>query len=161
MSEEIMTFLMTNNGRLKLSYRALDRMALYKQVQTSSTEAGGVLLGRFIINSKDIVIDEVSIPMIGDKRTRNSFLRNAKSHQRIIDNQWNKSNGTSNYLGEWHTHPESYPDYSGVDIKNWKERLKNDTFSSRYLYFLILGLEELVIWEGDRRTLKFKKLKQI
>lgn len=157
----MITFLMSNNGKLKFSEYAIERMNAYKQINSEDTEAGGVLLGRFIINSKDIVIDDVSIPMIGDKRTRYSYVRNAKSHQRIIDNQWLKSKGTCNYLGEWHTHPENYPDYSGTDISNWKDRLRKDYFSSRYLYFVILGLKELTVWEGDRRTFKFKKLKKI
>lgn len=161
MSEKVITFLLSNGGKIKIAAHAYDRIINFRQIESSQTEAGGVLLGRFIIDTKDIVIDEVSIPMIADKRSRFSFLRNAKSHQRIIETKWTKSNSTCHYLGEWHTHPESYPEYSSVDIKNWKERLKKDTFSSRFLYFLILGTKELYIWEGDRRTLKFKKLKSI
>lgn len=157
----MMSFLLSNKGKIKISDYAFERMSNFRQNNSEDTEAGGVLLGRFIVNSKDIVIDDVSIPMVGDKRSRCSYVRNAKSHQRIIDNQWFKSNGTCNYLGEWHTHPESYPDYSGVDIDNWKDRLKKDSYSSRYLYFVILGIKKLEIWEGDRRTLKFKKLEKI
>lgn len=156
-----MTFLLSNNGKLKISVHALERMGKYRQVNDEDTEAGGVLLGRFIVDSKDIIIDEVSVPMVGDKRRRTSFVRNAKSHQRIIDFQWFNSKGTCNYLGEWHTHPESYPDYSGVDIENWKDRLKKDTFTSRFLYFIIVGIKKIEVWEGDRRNLKFKNLKQI
>jgi integrative and conjugative element protein (TIGR02256 family) len=158
MQENMITYTMSNKGKIKITEYAFQRMEKYRQVNKEDFEAGGVLLGRFIVNTKDIVIDDVSIPLIGDKRTRTSFVRNAKSHQRIIDQQWTKSKGTCHYLGEWHTHPESYPDYSSVDIKNWKERLKNDYFTSRYLYFIILGIKKIEIWEGDRRTLKFKNL---
>lgn len=160
MSEIVVTFSLSNNGKLKFSEHAIERIQAFKQDKPDATEAGGVILGRFILNSKDIVVDDISIPMIGDKRKRFSFIRNAKSHQRIIDNQWLKSKGTCNYLGEWHTHPELYPSYSETDVSNWKDRLKNDHFSSRYLYFVILGLNELAVWEGDRRTFKFKKLKK-
>lgn len=149
---------MSNKGKFKISEEALDRMKKFIQDTEEKNEAGGVLLGRFIIDSKDIVIDEVTIPMIGDKCTRYSYIRNAKPHQRIIDSKWDKSNGTCNYLGEWHTHPENYPSPSGKDIDSWKKRMKEDVFSSRYLYFIILGIKEMRVWEGDRRTLKIKKL---
>lgn len=152
------TFKMTNKGKFKISDEAIERMLKFRQDTDDKNEAGGVLLGRFIIASKNIIIDEVTIPMIGDKSTRYSYVRNAKSHQRIIDNKWLKSNGTCNYLGEWHTHPESYPTPSNTDIENWKDRLGKDSFSSRYLYFIIVGIKELRVWEGDRRTLKIKRL---
>ena len=98
--------------------------------------------------------------MIGDKRTRTQFIRGEKMHQRIITSAWKKSNKTSNYLGEWHTHPEKYPSPSSQDFKNWKEILSTRTFSSLYLYFLIVGIKEINIWEGNRRTLKIKQLRR-
>ena len=152
------TFKMSNKGKLKISSCAYDRMCNFIQNTEGKNEAGGVLLGRFIINSKDIVVDEITVPMVGDKFSRYTFVRNAKSHQRIIDSKWQKSDRTCNYLGEWHTHPESYPSPSRVDIDSWKDRLKKDSFSSRYLYFVILGIKEIRVWEGDRRTLKIKQL---
>lgn len=152
-------FTLSNGGRLKLTLDAFYRMVNYIQYNKEDNEGGGVLLGRLILNSKNIVIDRVSIPMIADKRSRYSFIRNAKQHQRIIDRAWIKSSGTCNYLGEWHTHPESNPDPSNVDLKNWKNRLKEDTYFSRYLYFIILGTKRFHVWEGDRRTMMFKRLK--
>jgi integrative and conjugative element protein (TIGR02256 family) len=156
-----MKYTASNKGNIKIGEEALQRMSAYMQLEKDHCEAGGVILGRFIRNSKDIVIDKVSVPMIGDKRSRFYFIRGAKMHQRIIDTEWNRSNGTCNYLGEWHTHPEPYPEPSKVDIANWKQRLQEDTFFSRYLYFIIVGQKETYMWEGDRRTLKIKKLKRI
>jgi len=154
-------FTLSNKGRLKVDDQALSRMLVYLQKEKEDTEAGGVLLGRFIKDSKDIILDHVSVPMVGDKRSRFSFIRNKKMHQKIIDNVWEKSNGTCNYIGEWHTHPENYPSPSNVDITNWKNRLREDVFSSRYLYFVIVGLKETCIWEGDKRKLEIKQLKKI
>lgn len=127
----------------------------------SSIEAGGVILGRFIKNSKNIVIDKITVPMKGDIQARYSFKRLSPFHQKIVVAEWNESIGTCNYLGEWHSHPESDPTPSSVDIKDWRRKLKNDTFSSRYLYFLIAGYDYINLWEGDRRTLDIKKLKSI
>jgi integrative and conjugative element protein (TIGR02256 family) len=156
MSDRIFT--MTNLGRIKIDPQVWERMKPHIQLLPEAKEAGGVLLGRFIKDSKDIVIDKITIPMIGDKRTRFSFIRGEAMHQRIVDREWSRSKGTCNYLGEWHTHPENYPSPSNTDIADWKRKLKEGHYSSRYLYFIIVGIKELYIWEGDRRTLKLKKL---
>ncbi|MEM6719180.1 MAG: Mov34/MPN/PAD-1 family protein [Bacteroidota bacterium] len=133
-------------------------MKSFIQDTSQKTEAGGVLLGRFIIDSKNIVIDKVTVPMIGDERSRHKFIRGEKMHQRVITNAWKKSIGTCNYLGEWHTHPQEYPTPSSQDIKNWKEILSTRTFSSQYLYFIIIGTKEIRIWEGSKRFLEIKRL---
>jgi integrative and conjugative element protein (TIGR02256 family) len=149
---------LSNKGSLKIDAPALKKMLSYRQDRKRDSEAGGVLLGRFIIDSKEVVVDKVSVPMIGDKRTRYSFHRDLRKHQLMINREWENSSGTCHYLGEWHTHPEPEPSPSDQDLTNWKNHLKRDHFSSRYLYFVIVGTEEVCLWEGDRRTLKIKKL---
>ena len=116
-------------------------------------EAGGVLLGRYIRESLDIVIDQVTVPMKGDRRQRFSFFRDHHRHQRAIDRAWQETRGTTHYLGEWHTHPESIPIPSNTDLKDWQCRLKQDVFSGNALYFVIVGTETLRIWEGDKNSL--------
>lgn len=149
---------LSNKGHLKIDQEALQRMLMFRQCEKSALEAGGVLLGRFISNSKDIIIDKVSIPMKGDKRERFRFFRSEGSHQRIIRETWGESAGKCNYLGEWHTHPEDYPTPSRIDKENWKALLSKGFFSSLYLYFVIVGREETRVWEGNKRTLKIKRL---
>jgi len=156
-----LVFQLTISAKLKFDTNALARVESFRQHSPSLLEAGGVLLGRFIKDSDNIIIDAVSIPMIGDKRTRNTFKRGAFMHQRVIDWAWLKSKGTCNYLGEWHTHPEKYPTPSLVDWNDWKRKLKEDTFSGRFLYFVIVGIKEICIWQGDREKMKFKKLEKI
>lgn len=153
-------FYLTNSGKIKITHEAMVRMATYAQCEKTADEAGGVLLGRFIKESNDIIVDNITVPMIGDLRSRFSFKRGKALHQRIIDRIWQKSRGTSQYLGEWHTHPEKNPSPSIVDTNNWKRQLKEDTFSNRFLYFIILGTEDLGIWEGDKETLQIRKLKR-
>lgn len=156
-----MIFLLSNKGRLKIDTEPLMRMNTYRQDKSEKPEAGGVLLGRYIKNSKDKIVDRVTVPMIGDKRTRTRFIRGEKMHQKVITSAWEKSNRTCNYLGEWHTHPENSPTPSSQDIKNWKEILSTRTFSSLYLYFVIIGIQEVRVWEGNRRTQKIKRLKRL
>lgn len=151
-------FLIENKGRIKISFQVIGIMKNYVQDNDVKLEAGGVLLGRFLVNSKNIVVDKISEPMPGDIRERIFFKRGEEKHQNIIDQEWQNSNSRCNYLGEWHSHAEKYPTPSFIDLKEWKKKLQNDVFSSRYLYFIILGINELRIWEGDRRTLKIKRI---
>lgn len=72
-------------------------------------EAGGVLMGKLYKDSADIIIDKLTLPSQKDTRSRFRFLRHFFSHQKRIDEEWEKSNKTCTYLGEWHTHPEDYP----------------------------------------------------
>lgn len=154
-----LTFQLSNGGVIKITEAVVKDITSYIQKDKKDTEAGGILMGRFIKNSKNIIIDKITEPMRGDLRTRYTFKRASPAHQKILDQEWEKSKGTCNYLGEWHTHPEEKPEPSGVDKRDWKRKLKTDEFSSRYLYFIILGIEEIAIWEGDRRTLDIIKLK--
>jgi integrative and conjugative element protein (TIGR02256 family) len=154
-----MIFELSNGGKMKLAHDVLLLIDSFVQRKTDMPEAGGTMLGRFIKDSKDIVIDQVTQPMEGDRFNRYTFKRLSSQHQQIIEVTWEASKGTCNYLGEWHTHPEPVPTPSGIDLKDWRRKLKSDVFSSRYLYFLIAGTEQIYMWEGDRRTLDIVKLK--
>ncbi len=99
MTDESTLFLRANGKKLKLTHAVILKMKEYRQDAYWKTEAGGILLGRHIIESKDIIVDSISTPLSGDKQTRFSFFRKAKRHQKIIDRVWHESNGTLNYLG--------------------------------------------------------------
>lgn len=151
-------FLLENEGKIKLGKKMISKVKPFVQDTKDKLEAGGVLLGRFLKDSKNIIIDDITVPMVGDIRKRNYFKRSAQKHQQIIDKVWKESDSTCNYLGEWHTHAENYPTPSSVDYREWKRKLKEDKFSSRYLYFIIIGIKSIRVWEGDRRTLKIKRI---
>lgn len=139
-----------DGGKFEISIVALKRMLRFIQDTPEKTEAGGVLLGRRIIDTTDIVVDEVTVPMAGDRRRRNSFRRGRRAHQAIIDRVWRESSGTCGYLGEWHTHPEESPTPSSVDLRDWNRILKNDVFDGDYLYFIIVGYRHLKVWEAAK-----------
>lgn len=156
---EDIIYKLPNGGRLKLSSEVLQQMSKYIQNERKKTEGGGIILGRFILETNDIVIDFITEPMPGDKRSRTRFKRGVKNHQAIIDKYWYISNGTINYLGEWHTHPEPIPNPSFIDVKSWKKMLSYDKFDSQCLYYIIIGTDGIGVWEGDRKALKFTQLK--
>lgn len=146
------------DSRIKIGPRALSGMKGFIQSDPSKKEAGGVLLGRFLIDSNDVVVDHITIPMAGDKRARFGYFRSKHAHQKRISEAWASSQGTCNYLGEWHTHPEDDPHPSGYDIANWKNKLKDDKFDSDFLFFIIVGTVRVNVWKGRRDNNNFEKL---
>lgn len=153
--------LTTSSGiRVKLDGVVVARLATYRQTRPRQHEAGGVLLGRHLLDSGDIVVDDISEPMPGDTRSRFGFRRQQKSHQIRVDNAWLASRGTCVYLGEWHTHPEPDPTPSSTDLADWRRHLQVDVFDGDCLYFLIVGTRALRVWEGARSTLLLRPLSQ-
>lgn len=149
-----------NGGRIKLPAEVIASIHSYVQNDRHKPEGGGVMLGRYIIDSRDAVIDKISFPMPGDRATRTTFFRKKRAHQQIIDREWEASNHTCTYMGEWHTHPEPFPSPSCLDEFNWKRKLKEDIFDSDSLFFLIIGTSEMRMWEGHKssRTISMLKL---
>lgn len=158
---ELPVYRINNSGRLKISIIPLNKMLSFKQAAPTDKEAGGMLFGRFIINSNDIVLDDVSTPMSRDIRKRNYFYRNLKQHSKVLEEKWIESGGTCNYLGEWHTHPEPIPSPSQYDLKQWPRILKETIFDGEFLYFMIVGTECLRIWEGCKSNLTIKEIAEI
>lgn len=119
------------------------------QHEARAPEGGGVLLGRFIDGTHDVVVDSVTEPMPGDRQSRARFFRHRRGHQAVIDEVWRASGGTTAWLGEWHTHPQRDPVPSWIDRADWRRKLLVDRYDD-VLFFLIAGTGRVRIWEGGR-----------
>lgn len=158
-SSDSLVYTRGNGGRIKLPAEVINSIAGYVQSDGLRPESGGVMLGRYILDTEDVVIDRISFPMPGDKATRTTFFRKKAAHQVIIDREWETSNHTCTYLGEWHTHPERFPTPSCIDKFNWVKKLKKDVYDSDYLFFLIVGCSEMRMWEAHRTSRSISMLK--
>ncbi len=118
-----------------------------------------MLLGRHLKRGTHIAVDLVSEPMLGDTRKRTSFFR-GHEHERFAHKCWHASNATCAYLGNWHTHPEKNPVPSETDLYDWSNVLNNDVYEGEYLYFVIVGIQEIACWEGCRKQNDFVKLEE-
>jgi integrative and conjugative element protein (TIGR02256 family) len=147
--------------KFEISSSVIEQMVHFIQNFPDRSEAGGVMLGRFIINSKDVVVDKITAPMKGDIKSRFRFFRSKYPHQARIDEEWTTSCGTCNYLGEWHTHPEPTPAPSLCDMSDWKKKLLLDSFDSDFLFFVIVGTEQINAWQGIRKKLSINQLTPI
>ncbi len=154
-----MTLRRPGGGQLKLAAEVLEGIREYVQNEPEKLEAGGVLLGRYIRGTSDVVVDRVTVPSRGDLQNRLRFFRARKTHQEQIDAVWAASHGTTVYLGEWHTHPVPAAVPSWIDVLDWRRKLFVDHFAT-YLFFLVAGTTEIGVWEGRRYRLRLQLLQQ-
>lgn len=143
------TFVSPSGLRFEISVAAWTLMQCFRQHEPHQAEAGGVLLGRHLRDGSAIIVDAITTPLPGDRQSRTRFFRTQRRHQAMIDEAWRASHGTCTYLGEWHTHPELTPIPSMIDWADWQRRLRSDRFSEP-IYFVIVGLQGVVAWEGKR-----------
>lgn len=148
-----MRFQRDNGGIVDFDKSAVKTLLKYRQLKFSDKEAGGVLIGRLIIDCDDIIADEVTLPFPSDKRSRFSFFRGENEAQKLVEEKWRKSNSTQIYLGEWHTHPEDDPTPSAnIDIRNWHEIAHKAVFEQECLYFVIVGRKKTRLWELNKNS---------
>ncbi len=152
-----LVYRVTQHQRLIIVEHALQQMQAFAQHRCWDREAGGVLLGRHLLDSWDVVVDEVTTPQNSDRRSRYSFFRSSR-HEFAARKRWNEEERTLAYLGLWHTHPEPDPTPSGVDRRDWMQAVSGDTFEGNRLFFPIIGTHSIHIWTLSRRG-TFRKLK--
>lgn len=140
-----LVFRVSSNQRLIFVEKAVQQMLLFRQRSWWQAEAGGILLGRYLLDTEDIVVDEVTTPQKTDRRSRFSFFR-SKKHGLIAQSRWSEQASTLAYLGLWHTHPEPDPTPSGVDRQDWRQALSTDAFHGDRLFFPIVGIERIRVW---------------
>lgn len=146
-----LTFARHDGTRVQIGPAALETIRKHLQNQPHIPESGGVLLGRHLLETDDIVVDLVTTPQPGDRQQRHWFFRRRRCHQELINRAWQESEGTCTYLGEWHTHPESDPTPSWIDLLDWQRKLAFDHFTEP-IFFVIAGTAETRAWEGRRRS---------
>lgn len=153
-------FTLKDDYVLQINSNVIQKLNLYRQDNIIKKESGGVIIGRFLEDSFDIVIDEVTTPFIRDVRKRCYFKRSMEEHQSYVIKKWKESNGTQNYFGEWHTHAEDIPVPSNTDINDWKKRIKNDIKELDFLISIIVGIKSIKVWLTDSE-MNINELKQI
>lgn len=141
-----MVFRHKDGHRVKIGAAALSLMCQYRQIRVNQTEAGGILLGRLVEGCSDVIVDEVTVPISTDRRSRFKFFRRKHSAQRRVISAWTQTKQTRNYLGEWHTHPEDDPTPSEHDIANWRQIVTSSRFEQDSLLFLIVGRVTTRAW---------------
>lgn len=127
-----------NSITVNLTDGFIRKISKFEQ-NTGEFEKGGILLGKHILDSNYYEIVECTLPTTADECGRDFFIRNKEAAQLVINNLWDSSEGTINYLGEWHTHACVYPDPSVADKHLMKSIVYNGSNIWGDVFMLILG----------------------
>jgi integrative and conjugative element protein (TIGR02256 family) len=145
--------------RLVIVEHAVAQMTMHAQRYWWQCEAGGALLGRHLLDTKDIVVDEVTTPQKGDRRSRFGFFR-SQQHSEVARARWLEEQMSIAYLGLWHTHPEPSPSPSAIDKRDWEKALRSDVYEGDQLFFPIVGTTLIRVWCLSR-TGSLRELKEV
>lgn len=121
MSDNELIFHDQNGHLVVLMGAVVQHLNSYRQIEKSSKEAAGILIGER--RGQHLVICDLSEPGPGDLRQRYLVDRRGAHHQKKVDDAFSQSMGTHQYLGEWHTHPEDHPTPSFQDKKSWRDNI--------------------------------------
>ena len=91
-----MRFRRSLGGVIEFGEDAIQLMHSYRQISSKSSESGGMLLGRLIVNDQDVVIDRVTVPTTADKKRRFFFFRKKEPAQKIVEQVWSDSRAVIN-----------------------------------------------------------------
>ena len=102
-----------------------------------------ILFSRHFDTKKiDFIFNDKYLFLYKPPNTLCSF--DAAPHQQAALARWRQSDGTIDYLGEWHTHPEHSPSPSTIDTGGWRR-----IWSKRKtpMLFVIAGTQDR-LWIG-------------
>ncbi len=156
-----MQFRHSRAGVLIFSDDVLRTFRSYLQLAVDTPESGGVLLGRLLRDDHDIVIERVTTPLPGDKRTRAGFDRGGEAHLREIEKTFAETGGAIQYVGEWHTHAEPFPTPSPMDLKAYRAAVLESVKQNEACFLVIVGQRALRVWECDRQTGVISQLENV
>ena len=144
--------------RLNLTRRVLETFGTHRQSSASDLEAGGVLLARFDL--PNVIIEEVTAPCSKDCRSRLAFVADQASRKKAVSRAYKKG---LHFIGEWHTHPQTYPTPSARDLRSMNELFVKSRHELNFLVMIIVGNEtpELSLWTGLHDASHFHLLRRL
>lgn len=136
-------------GRIELPDAVIDYLIRFKQPHTAP-ETGGAL-GGYFRRDNTLVISHVMPPSQRSEAGFSWFKRHRGDAQIFVNTVFTDSGGAANYAGEWHTHPEPFPEPSGHDRKMMKDLLKRSKLEIDFLVGVIVGnTGRLCVWLQDK-----------
>ncbi|QCP48322.1 hypothetical protein FAZ95_03455 [Trinickia violacea] len=137
---------LTAFGHVELTDDVLDTLYRYRQIKATSSEAGGQLFARF--DADRMVILCATEPTTKSRRGRTFFWPSRRDEQQEIEALF--ADGL-HYVGDWHSHPESFPEPSSADIDKIQGIYGNSKHDLNCMMMLIVGTSETAegIWFGS------------
>ena len=133
---------------------------LNRKKQFGEYENCGIIFGSQITERKiriNAISESCSIKTSAHECSCNLDI--VKANQLIVE-EFEKSNHTRFYLGEWHTHPEDYPSPSYQDLKSLRESYnKNKLVIPNLILMAIIGRKDICwkVYDGK----EFNNIKMV
>ena len=127
----------------------LQKISNFIKLQGFLTEQGGLLLG--LRKGPTIHVTSCTFPGSEDVSSRFSFIRRDPKHQKSAIDAWANTYKTTDWVGEWHSHPEHFPKPSTIDCRSWQSQCKRRKAAMAYL---IIGMSDR--WVGLQQSSKSK-----
>ena len=150
-------YVLPNGAYLDLLTDVQDEIIKWLQIDEESLEAGGYIVGYQHKDNKNVSLEKVSHPYIGDYRDRNHFSIRDPRHKLFLQKEQRRK---SYYMGVWHTHPEDVPHPSETDKIDWDQSVKNEKSGCSYIFFIIAGRKKIRIWAGLLATEEIVELRE-
>ena len=117
--------------------------------QRDGDELCGVLMGTQVGDNL-YRISKISPPCI-KSHARCGCERDAAMANRFIEEDYNQSEYTRFYIGEWHTHPEDNSTPSSIDYSSIKDNYQSASLVVPFLIMIIVGTVSfhISIYNGD------------
>jgi integrative and conjugative element protein (TIGR02256 family) len=123
-----------------------------------AVETGGILFGKRDDTLRIIWVEAASGPPPDSKHSRMEFLCGVRGVKRAHERWRERTRGSVEYVGTWHTHPECKPRPSGKDWMGMAQILTAGDPPPRRCLLLIVGLQKKNPWLGaavfERRTIQ-------
>lgn len=120
---------------IEIKSEVIEQLSSYAQHE--GNELCGVLTGSQI--SENVYrISKVSPPCVA-KNSRCGCERDAAKANAFIRKDYDDSERTRAYIGEWHTHPESHPTPSGTDYRSIIHNYQTSDLAFPFLIMVIVG----------------------
>jgi len=111
-----------------------------KKGKGATSETGGILFGEWDDICKIVYIDEVTDAPKDSKRNKSEFICGVEGVKEKNEKYKKLTKGSKHFIGYWHTHPYSSPDYSSQDDNGMKTIII--TLSPQRALMLIVGFDD-------------------
>lgn len=141
----------TSGQRLTFSDAVITHLEKCRQSRFWQAEAGGLLFAR--LSADEVLVELATGPRRTDRRSRWSYHPDRAAEQREIDEIHPRD---LYFVGTWHSHPESIPKPSGVDLHSLAESFRLSTHHLNAFVLAIIGQQRapdgLAVMVGDGAT---------
>jgi integrative and conjugative element protein (TIGR02256 family) len=128
---------MNGTTSVRLSARALAAIATHATVSADGRETGGILLGFDESELGEMLVMEAGDPGPNAERRPDFFNRDLAHAQRLADEA--HATTSSDWIGEWHTHPGGALAPSRTDLRTYRSFLRDSELGFSVFLALIVG----------------------